>query len=172
VALLRRAAKGFDASPELRAAARVSAPRGFQGGVEWMALAQAGLRGTAAVVPARGALRAGLLKYGAAAAAGGVVAVALAPVAWIPAAVAAVLAFYAVEAQGVFVFPALASGVAAPWRESRARVDEAGGTFAVVARTLVIAAVMLFGGLAGRGFLRSWCIGCLAVVLWYEALRR
>src|SRR5262249_37135522 len=28
----------------------------------------------------------------------------------------------------------------------------------------------LFGGLAGRGFLRSWCLGCLAVCLWYEDL--
>jgi predicted MPP superfamily phosphohydrolase len=30
---------------------------------------------------------------------------------------------------------------------------------------------MLFGGLVGRGFLRCWCLGCLAVCLWYEDLR-
>jgi hypothetical protein len=30
---------------------------------------------------------------------------------------------------------------------------------------------MLLGGLAGRGFVRSWCLGCLAVCLWYEDLR-
>jgi hypothetical protein len=35
-----------------------------------------------------------------------------------------------------------------------------------------LAAVMLFGGVVGRGFVRSWCLGCLAVVVWYEDLRR
>jgi len=34
-----------------------------------------------------------------------------------------------------------------------------------------IAAEMLFGGLRGRGFARSWCVGCIAVLLWYEAAR-
>jgi predicted MPP superfamily phosphohydrolase len=34
-----------------------------------------------------------------------------------------------------------------------------------------LACTMLFGGLAGRGFLRCWCLGCLAVCLWYEDLR-
>ncbi len=33
-----------------------------------------------------------------------------------------------------------------------------------------LACTMLFGGLAGRGFLRSWCLGCLAVCIWYEGL--
>ena len=51
-------------------------------------------------------------------------------------------------------------------------VAAAGGRWAVAGRMFVIALVMLFGGFAGRGFLRSWCIGCLAVVLWYERLRR
>ena len=36
---------------------------------------------------------------------------------------------------------------------------------------LALAFTMLFGGLVGRGFLRSWCLGCLAVCLWYEDLR-
>jgi predicted MPP superfamily phosphohydrolase len=34
-----------------------------------------------------------------------------------------------------------------------------------------LAWTMLLGGLRGRGFLRSWCLGCLAVCLWYESLR-
>ena len=37
--------------------------------------------------------------------------------------------------------------------------------------TLPVAGVMLFGGFAGRGFVRCWCLGCLAVCLWYEGLR-
>ena len=34
-----------------------------------------------------------------------------------------------------------------------------------------LASVMLFGGFLGGGFLRSWCLGCLAVAVWYEELR-
>jgi hypothetical protein len=83
----------------------------------------------------------------------------------------AILAFYLVEAQGAFVFPALVDGVASPWRGSRTLVRTAGGTLVVAASTLLIASVMLFGGIVGNGFLRSWCIGCLAIVLWYERLR-
>ena len=37
---------------------------------------------------------------------------------------------------------------------------------------LPLAAVMLFGGLIGKGFVRSWCLGCLAVCIWYEELRQ
>jgi predicted MPP superfamily phosphohydrolase len=34
-----------------------------------------------------------------------------------------------------------------------------------------IAASMILGGFLGRGFLRSWCVGCLAILVWYERLR-
>ena len=47
----------------------------------------------------------------------------------------------------------------------------AGGTLAVMAVVLPVAAVMLFGGFARQGFVRSWCLGCLAVCIWYEDLR-
>ena len=33
-----------------------------------------------------------------------------------------------------------------------------------------LAAVMLLGGCIGRGFVRSWCVGCLAICIWYEDL--
>jgi len=36
---------------------------------------------------------------------------------------------------------------------------------------LPLAAMMLLGGFVGRGFVRSWCLGCLAVLIWYERLR-
>ncbi|MBZ4417780.1 hypothetical protein K8638_14910 [Myxococcus sp. RHST-1-4] len=83
----------------------------------------------------------------------------------------AVPAFYAVEVQGLFLFPLALDGVAHPWRGSRRLLLEAGGTLSAVGTVLVLAAVMLFGGLAGRGWIRCWCLGCLAVVLWYEELR-
>ena len=40
-----------------------------------------------------------------------------------------------------------------------------------MATVMPLAAVMLAGGFLGRGFVRSWCLGCLAVCLWYEHLR-
>lgn len=172
VALLRESARRFDASPSLRRAARRCARRGFAGGAEWMALALAGIRGSAVRNPGTGAVRLGLVKYGAAAlAAAAVAAIALAArrLELLPLAVAA---FYAVESGSAFVFPAFADGAARPWAESRALVAAAGGRWAVAGRIAVIALVMLLGGFAGRGFLRSWCVGCLAVVLWYEDLRR
>ena len=172
IGLLRDGAERFDASPLMQEAAQRSARRGFQGGAEWTALALSEIRGTIAIAPRSGAVRLGLIKYG-----GATFAAAL--VAWVSVALGhleilpiAVLAFYAVEAQGAFLFPAFADGAASPWARSRALVAAAGGTASVAARTLVIAFVMLFGGFAGRGFLRSWCIGCLAIVLWYERLRR
>jgi len=41
----------------------------------------------------------------------------------------------------------------------------------VMAVVLPVAAFMLFGGFARQGFVRSWCLGCLAVCIWYEDLR-
>ena len=80
------------------------------------------------------------------------------------------LSFYAVEAQGVFVIPALLEGVDDPQTRSRALVAEAGGTLSVMATVIPIAAHMLTGPLIGRGAVEAWCVGCLAVVLWYNEL--
>jgi hypothetical protein len=82
-----------------------------------------------------------------------------------------VAAFYAVEAQLVFLFPLALDGAAGPYREARRWTVRAGGTLAVLRVVLPLAAVMLLGGFAGRGFVRCWCLGCLAVCLWYEGLR-
>jgi hypothetical protein len=136
-----------------------------------MALALSEIRGAPVARSRVGASRLGLVKYGLATClAALVVAGAAAIEAWklLP---LAVVAFYLVEAQAAFVFPAFVDGVPSPWGRSRELVRAAGGTVVVAAATLVIASVMLGGGLAGKGFLRSWCIGCLAVVLWYERLR-
>lgn len=136
-----------------------------------MALALGEIRGAPVPAPSGGSARLGLVKYGMATASAAVVAGIAGCFSVVFAVPLAIMAFYAVEALGVFVFPALASGASSPWRQSLSLVGEAGGTAVVASKTLVIASVMLFGGLAGRGFVRSWCIGCLAVVLWYERLR-
>jgi hypothetical protein len=83
----------------------------------------------------------------------------------------AVLVFYAVEVQMVFLFPLALDGSARPFRTARAWTRRAGGTIAAMRVVLPLAAVMLLGGLVGRGFVRCWCLGCLAVCLWYEDLR-
>lgn len=83
----------------------------------------------------------------------------------------AIVIFYAVEAQMVFLFPLALDGSRQPFRDSRRWTVDAGGTLAVMRVVLPLAGGMLFGGFIGRGFVRSWCLGCLAVCLWYEALR-
>jgi hypothetical protein len=83
----------------------------------------------------------------------------------------ALLVFYAVEAQMAFLFPLALDGEAQPFAAAWRMTGRAGGTPAVMRVVLPLAGVMLLGGLAGRGFLRSWCLGCLAVCVWYEDLR-
>jgi hypothetical protein len=173
-ALLERAARLYDApgSPLPREAA-LAWRGGFRGGAAWMAEAMARVRGRPVRASLPGAWAWGVGKYAAAllAALG---AWALAVGVGLPHAVGVLLAvpaFYAVEVQGLFLFPAAIDGAARPWRGSRALLREAGGTLSAMGTVGVLAAVMLFGGLAGRGPVRCWCLGCLAVVLWYEDLR-
>ena len=172
VALLREGAWRFDGSRILQQAAVRCARRGFTGGAAWMALALSELRGSALSPPRAGAVRLGVIKYGVSALAATIVvgiAFAAGHALLLP---LAVVAFYVVEAAGAFVFPAFADGSARPWAESRRLVFAAGGLGVVASRMFVVALVMVLGGFSGRGFLRSWCIGCLTVALWYERLRR
>ncbi len=146
---------------------------GFHGGAAWMAGAMAQVRGRPVQTSLVRAWKGGLVKYAAALLAG-VVTWGLAVRAGLPHAVGlglAVPAFYAVEVQGLFLFPVAIDGAAHPWRSARALLREAGGTLSALGTVGVLVAVMLFGGLAGRGWVRCWCLGCLAVVLWYEELR-
>ena len=92
-------------------------------------------------------------------------------VGWPALAVFAVPLFYAAEAQCVFLVPLALDGHARPFRTARAWTVRAGGTLRVMAAVMPVAATMLFGGFVGRGFLRSWCLGCLAICVWYEDLR-
>jgi predicted MPP superfamily phosphohydrolase len=170
--LLRRAAAVYDA-PEspLPAAARAAWRRGFAGGGAWMRLSLERLRGRPLPAAAAGLGHLGLLKYALAGAAAAVpLAAALAAGrAWL--AVLCVPAFYAVEAQMVFLFPLALDGHERPLAAGRAWAVRAGGTAAVMRVVMPLALAMLGGGLLGRGFVRSWCLGCLAVCLWYEELR-
>jgi hypothetical protein len=173
-ALLGRAARLYDApgSPLARDA-RGAWRGGFQGGAAWMAGALAWVRGQPAPVALPRVQGLGVLKYAAALLAA-VGAWGLAVGMGLPQVVGlllAVPAFYAVEVQGLFLFPLALDGDARPWRSARALTREVGGTWSAMGTVLVLAAVMLFGGLAGRGWVRCWCLGCLAVVLWYEELR-
>lgn len=88
------------------------------------------------------------------------------------ASVASLLAFYALESRWVFVFPAAAHGDPSPFRSAWRLVKRHGGTLAAMRIVLPLAAFMLSGGWRGHGFVRSWCIGCLAVFLWYRALTK
>ncbi len=152
-------------------AAKTSWRGGFVGGAGWMRSALAELRGTAPTGDARFG-RIGALKY----------AICIAVASLPPAAAVlfstpwplllVVPAFYAAEAQMIFLFPIALDGSPRPFRDARALVEPAGGTLRVVATVLPIAARMLVGGFVGRGFARSWCVGGLAVLVWYEDVRR
>jgi hypothetical protein len=171
--LLRRAATLYDGDDELREAARNAWRRGFASGARWMALALARCRGVATPeIDLRQFHRLGMIKY---ALAGSAMMIALiAGVAlrspW--PITAAPVAFYLVEVQMLFLFPLALDGSPTPFRDSFDCTRRAGGTLVAMRRVTVLAAVMLFGGLAGRGFVRCWCLGCLAVCIWYEQLAR
>ncbi|MEZ6194535.1 MAG: metallophosphoesterase [Planctomycetota bacterium] len=84
---------------------------------------------------------------------------------------AAGLAFYLVEGRNVFLFPLLAEFGPRGRRTQAAAVRRAGGLLRVVATVTPIAATMLLGGVRGRGLVRPWLRGCLAIVLWYDDVR-
>jgi uncharacterized protein len=169
--LLTRAAQWYDApASPLHAAAIGAAFGGFSAGAQWMRLAMETLRGRPCPVTTFNYQLLGMIKYGLAVA----IAILWAVAAWawhVPwLGLLSVFVFYAVEAQMVFLFPVALDGNPQPIRTSRQWARRAGGTLAVMRVVMPLACTMLFGGLVGRGFLRSWCLGCLAVCLWYEDL--
>ena len=83
-----------------------------------------------------------------------------------------VLVFYALEVQMLFVFPLAIDGAKNVFRKSACLMRSEGGTASAIGTVLVLAGMMIFGGVLGRGFVRSWSLGCLAVLLWYEKIRR
>lgn len=171
--LLHRAAVLFD-SPDntLAESSRTAWRRGFVSGAGWMRQALEQLRGQPLADTSCNLHRFGLLKYGlACAAALGWASLTMACHRPLGALLGALI-FYAVEAQMVFLFPLALDGASRPFREARRWTRRAGGTLTVMTIVLPLAATMLFGGFMRRGFVRSWCLGCLAVCLWYERLRQ
>jgi hypothetical protein len=172
--LLARAAAVYDEPDSVLAKAAGPAARGgFASGADWMRLAMVRLRGgpVGPAAPGVSFHALGILKYMVASlvALAGAAAAVLAG--WPALSAVAVPIFYAVEAQGVFLFPVALDGSSKPFREARRWTVRAGGTLRVMATVMPIAATMLSGGFVGRGFVRSWCLGCLAVCVWYEDVR-
>lgn len=163
-ALLREANHALDAA--LLEEARAVATEGFAGGGAWMARVLGGhLAGPRATYL-------GTVKYGLATLTGGLLAATLWRWAGPFALVLAVLGFYAVEAQMVFLFPVAIRGSRAPFRDAFRLTRAAGGTFRVMAVVLPIALTMLFGAPFRGGLVRAWALGCLAIVLYFRAVER
>ena len=169
--LLREAGQVFDRNEALSRAAAAAWRRGFHSGGEWMMTALTTIRGER--IPARSIPfhRLGITKYTAAVIPTFAIVVFSLFVnkPWFV--LAAVPAFYLVESQMVFLFPLAIDGRQRLLAESWRMTVRAGGTFAAMKVVLPIAAMMVAGGFLGRGFMRSWCVGCLAVVIWYERVR-
>lgn len=172
-ALVAQAARLYDEPGNgLQAASRAAAWGGFEAGAHWMRCALGHVRGKQPMGRASFGLL-GLGKYTLCGLLALVVLLTLG-VCWdltLPAVLAAILVFYVVEARLVFVFPLALDGEATPFLASHRLLGRTLPSGRALARVTLIAAGMLFGGFLGRGFVRSWCIGCLAVVLWYEEAR-
>jgi hypothetical protein len=173
--LLSDAAAIYDADVELRNAARGAWRTGFHSGAMWMAMALNRCRPGEPIIfafnanPSRFQIL-GIIKYAMAATAAApcVAAAILLHSPW-PILLAPIV-FYLYEVQMLFLFPLALDGSPNPFRDARDLTRRAGGTLHAAGIVMVLAAVMLFGGLAGRGFVRCWCLGCLAVCIWYEAV--
>jgi predicted MPP superfamily phosphohydrolase len=157
-----------DPATGLEALAGAEWKRGFAGGAEWMRAALGAIRSGPAPAGHASFHRLGFEKYLICLLAGALAALGAgalgANAAWC--AVAGGLAFYTVEVQFVFLFPATLDGGRPAWRSAWRLTRAAGGTLRALSTVLPIAARMLTGGL------RGWCCGCLEVLLWYEETRR
>lgn len=168
---LRRAASALAEHPELMREARTV--RGFGGGGHWMASALSAARGDCVAPRDPRFVALGIGKYGLCLLAAFAVApVSLGALGTAGAIACGLLAFYAVEARHVFAFPAAIDYGRRRAAASRALHRRAGGTVTILTRVLPIAAFMLFGGIGNRRPRWSFAVGCMAIVLWYESLRR
>jgi predicted MPP superfamily phosphohydrolase len=168
--LLEESAKFYD-DPSNGLASAARKVRGFEGGGRWMVRAMGVMRGKDVRCGDCSFAALGYVKYFSAGLAGLVVVAVSANIGlfWIGV-VAGGLAFYMVEVQFAFVFPLAIDGDRRVWRQSATMISRV-TTPAAMAVILPLAATMLFGGILGRGFVRSWSLGCLAVLIWYEEQR-
>ncbi len=153
---------------ELPALAQKAARGGFSAGAEWMQQAQNILRPAKSESHNANFTFLGIAKYAAAAIS------AFIPLLWLTPGDAVFLLplsailFYLVESQFVFLFPVALDGSETPFRDAFRLRLAAGPTLHVLITVLHIAAYMLVGGFLGKGFLRSWAVGCLAVLIWHN----
>ena len=159
------------ALPFAAAAEQEAWKSGFVSGAEWMRLVLEHLCGTKLQSVDADFQYLGIVKY-ALCAVGALlwIVLTLATGLWILIPLAAFV-FYAIEAQMVFLFPLALDGHTSLFCDSRLWTIKAGGTFHVMLIVMRLALVMLFGGFLGGGFVRSWALGCLSVVLWYEQVK-
>lgn len=145
---------------------------GFYSGAAWMELVLSELRGQ----PQRSVPKClqgfGILKYTLTSIAALIVLAIAITTQIYPLIMFSIPAFYAVEVQMVFLFPITLDRFPNPFRTSLQWTQYAGGTITAMRIVLVLAIVILLGGLFGKGFVRCWCLGCLSVVLWYEQIRK
>ncbi len=174
LSLLRDAEIVYDRSPALASAALPCIRHGFKGGGQWMQSAIENLRAASIAGPSLSLHRVGFIKYSTALVAAFAAATLLYGMgnSWPLLLVVCALAFYAIEVQMAFVFPLSLDGCARPFRQSRHLIVRAGGTWPALRIVVPLALYMLCGGLLGRGFVRSWCLGCLAICIWYESIRQ
>jgi len=160
-----------DPATGLAAVAPMAWRGGFASGAEWMRLVLEQLRHQPVTPVNVRFQRLGLIKYGLSLT--GLAACAV--IAWIANAWLIALlglpVFYAIEVQFVFLFPAALDQPKRAFLTNRHCVVRAGSTLHRMATVIPLAATMLGGGFAGRGFVRSWALGCLAIVIWYERLQ-
>lgn len=173
--LLSQALKIYQSNEHLREASRDASRGGFATGARWMARALAHLRNRSESPQARWRPihyhLAGWTKYGLCAGAALIILLIAITTGWWFLLPVVPLVFYLTEAQFVFLFPLMIDDNPHPFRNSPGLTRKAGGTWKVTATVLPLAWHMLTGGLFGQGFIRSWCLGCLAVVIWYEELQ-
>ncbi len=146
--------------------------RGFGDGGAWMALALSAVRNRRVAPKESRFLALGLRKYGLCLLAAGSAAAVSSRAGTACAVAFGLLAFYAVEARRVFDFPAAIDYGRRARTAARALHRRAGGTITILTRVVPIAAFMLLGWLANGRPRRNFVVGCMAVILWYESLRR
>lgn len=167
--LLREAAVVLDRHPRLlRAAGSV---RSFHAGGRWMRLGLRALRTTRMPRLTRSLEALGWRKYltcVACAAGWAVICLAFGTSWLLP---LCIVAFYVAEIHRLFAFPLAIDRVDDP-RAVHAGLLDIVRPHDALLTVMVLACVMLLGGILGRGFVRSWCLGCMAVLIWYEDARR
>jgi hypothetical protein len=168
--LLHRAVRLYDTPTlPLKKVSEQAWKGGFQSGAEWMALALGVLRHTTINLTPQPYQALGITKYGIATLGGLVGLVWMYQFGWWLFPVVVGL-FYFLEAQLVFLFPLAIDNFPHLFQTSLLATRYAGGGLKVMSIVLQLAVYMVLGGFFGQGFIRSWTIGCLAVLIWYEEL--